>query len=76
MGQSVKVTTRTADSPYVHELALVAAELEQRYKDSKVGCNLVGLVLFTVKLCPSIAAKPCPDMTAVWQQAAAPYMQL
>ena len=36
MGQSVKVTTKTADSPYVHELALVAAELEQRYKDSKV----------------------------------------
>lgn len=37
MGQSVKVTTKRADSPYVHELALVAAELEQRYKESKVG---------------------------------------
>ena len=36
MGQSVKVTTKPADSPYVHELALVAEELEQRYKDSKV----------------------------------------
>lgn len=36
MGQSVKVVTKKADSPYVHELALVAAELEQRYKDSKV----------------------------------------
>ncbi len=39
MGQSIKVTTKKADSPYVHELALVAAELEQRYKESKVsGC--------------------------------------
>lgn len=37
MGQSVKVITKRADSPYVHELGLVAAELEQRYKDSKVG---------------------------------------
>lgn len=36
MGQSVKVITKRADSPYVHELGLVAAELEQRYKDSKV----------------------------------------
>lgn len=36
MGQSIKVTTKRADSPYVHELALVAAELEQRYKESKV----------------------------------------
>ena len=36
MGQAIKVTTKTGDSPYVHELALVAAELEQRYKDSKV----------------------------------------
>ena len=36
MGQSVKVTTKPADSPYVHEMALVAEELEQRYKDSKV----------------------------------------
>ncbi|KAL0055144.1 hypothetical protein WJX82_007626 [Trebouxia sp. C0006] len=35
MGQSIKVTTKKADSPYVHELALVAAELEQRYKESK-----------------------------------------
>lgn len=40
MGQAVKVTTKTADSPYVHELALVAAELEQRYKDSKVKARL------------------------------------
>lgn len=36
MGQSVKVITKRVDSPYVHELGLVAAELEQRYKDSKV----------------------------------------
>ena len=36
MGQSVKMITKRADSPYVHELGLVAAELEQRYKDSKV----------------------------------------
>lgn len=41
MGQSVKVTTKTADSPYVHELALVAAELEQRYKDSKVANHVL-----------------------------------
>lgn len=32
----MKVITKRADSPYVHELGLVAAELEQRYKDSKV----------------------------------------
>ena len=54
MGQSIKVTTKKADSPYVHELALVAAELEQRYKESKVsGCFFhpkLGLML-TVDTC-------------------------
>ena len=45
MGQSIKVTTKKADSPYVHELALVAAELEQRYKESKVSCQFLILCL-------------------------------
>ena len=48
MGQSVKVVTKKADSPYVHELGLVAAELEQRYKDSKVSLGpLLNRWLFT-----------------------------
>ena len=54
MGQSVKVTTKKADSPYVHELALVAAKLEQRYKESKVSCCFLFLSLlltFTVDTC-------------------------
>ena len=45
MGQSVKVITKRADSPYVHELGLVAAELEQRYKDSKVSLQAKSLPL-------------------------------
>lgn len=45
MGQSVKVITKRVDSPYVHELGLVAAELEQRYKDSKVSVKASSLPL-------------------------------
>ncbi|KAK9820414.1 hypothetical protein WJX72_010046 [[Myrmecia] bisecta] len=35
MGKSIKIVTKPAASQYVHELCIVAAELEQRYKNSQ-----------------------------------------
>ena len=37
LGQSVKMTTRTQDARFVHQLSLAAAELEKRYKNGQVG---------------------------------------
>lgn len=34
---SIKVATKRADEPYVHELCLAAADLEQRYQNHEVG---------------------------------------
>ena len=37
MGSSIKVATRKEGEPYVHELGLAAADLEQRYHNREVG---------------------------------------
>ena len=36
MGRCIKLSTRRANSAYVHELRIAAAELEQRYKNAEV----------------------------------------
>ena len=36
MGRCIKLSTRRANSAYVHELCIAAAELEQRYKNAEV----------------------------------------
>ena len=41
MGRCIKLSTRRANSAYVHELRIAAAELEQRYKNAEV--NWAGL---------------------------------
>ena len=42
MGRCIKLSTRRANSAYVHELHIAAAELEQRYKNAEV--NWAGLL--------------------------------
>ena len=37
LGKSIKVATRQANSSYVHELSIAASDLEQRYREGKVG---------------------------------------
>ena len=37
MGKCIKIATRSADSSYVHELGIAAADLEERYKANEVG---------------------------------------
>ena len=41
MGSAVKVASKRADEPYVHELCLVAEDLEQRYRNQEVGGRAV-----------------------------------
>ena len=36
LGQSVKMTTKTQDARFVHQLCLAASELEARYKSGEV----------------------------------------
>lgn len=44
MGSSIKVATRKEGEPYVHELGLAAADLEQRYHNREVGGSEVACV--------------------------------
>ena len=46
MGRCIKLSTRRANSAYVHELRIAAAELEQRYKNAEVNwARLQGTML-------------------------------
>ena len=40
MGRCIKVATRRPGDAFVHELTIGAEELEQRYREHKVGCRL------------------------------------
>ena len=50
MGRTVKVVTKPADSPYVHELMLDADAMEQCYRDKKVCGRLAECFVNTTML--------------------------
>ena len=60
MGRRIKVATKRADSPFVHELTIGAAELEERYRDAEVPAlaQPCSTGTCTIACCPS-ANSPC-----------------